>query len=218
MVFQNPFASFGHSEEESFGDFEYLDHPEPSFVREDFDIQQFEQRRASNDTDRTAVVVPSLVTLARAYMWDRLPGGYSVYDDKQSSADLEACPSEKREWQPLNIADSSRRERSDSISSSYTEAPDLDEDDPRITGIPRNTDDIALWRKSFEEENGRVPSQKDEAEFLKSQCKFIPLLPTKYAYSPSFIVQLVVSNVIAYSGLAKRSFGLAPQLIASKVL
>jgi hypothetical protein len=176
MEFQNPFASFGQSEEESFGDFEYLDHAEPSFVREDFDINQFEQRRGSNDTDRTAVVVPSLVTLARAYMWDRLPGGYSVYDDRQSSADLETYASEKRDWRPLKVdvgpnMGVPQRERSDSISSCCTQAPNLDEDDPRITGVPQNMDDIVLWRKSFKEENGHIPSHEDEAEFLKSQCE-----------------------------------------------
>jgi len=124
-------------------------------------------------------------------MWDRLPGGLSVYDDKQSSGDIEAYPPEKREWRPLKLTDPSldmglpRRERSDSLSSCYTNASNLEEDDPRITGIPRNTDDIALWRKSFEMENGRVPSQEDEAKFLKSQCNE-PLPPAKYTYLTLF--------------------------------
>lgn len=218
MEFQNPFASFGHSEEESFGDFEYLDHAEPSFVREDFDVDQFEQRRGSNDTDRTAVVVPSLVTLARAYMWDRLPGGYSVYDDRQSSVDLEAYASEKREWRPLNITDVGpnmgvpQRERSDSISSCRTEASNLDEDDPRITGVPKNTDDIVLRRKSFEEENGQPPSQ-DLAGSVKRHC----LLRLGKAFirfgAPTHRLEGIMKAARQALGLREAHFILLPSLM-----
>jgi uncharacterized membrane protein YjjP (DUF1212 family) len=193
MSFQNPFASFGHPEEESFGDFEYLNHPEPSFVREDFDIEQFEKRCGSNDSDKTAtnVVIPSLVTLARAYMWDRLPGDFSVYDDQQSSADLEACPPEKRDWLPLQTdigpnMGAPQRERSDSFSSCLAEAPNLEEDDPRITGIPKNTDDVVFWRKTFEEENGHIPSHEDETKFLKNQCDSFPHFQMKYGWMLTF--------------------------------
>lgn len=224
MSFQNPFASFGHPEEESFGDFEYLDHPEPSFVREDFDIEQFEKRRASNDSDKTAtnVVVPTLVTLARAYMWDRLPGDFSVYDDQQSSADLEACPPEKRNWLPLQTdigpsVDAPQRERSDSLSSCFVEAPNLEEDDPRITGIPKNTDDVVFWRKTFEEENGHIPSHEDETKFLKSQGDFFSSVSNEIWMLTFSCSQLVVSSAIACSDLAKHLFGLEHQLIAWKV-
>lgn len=186
--FKNPFASFGDYHEESFGDFAYLDHADPSFVREDFDLNDFSQRRASNettDTEKTAVIVPSLVTLARAYMWDRLPGGYSVYTDREASEDVEMYMEEKRTWKPLAIdtdPDPARpqRARSDSVSSARTDAPDLDEDDPRITGIPPNNDDVMAWRRAFEEETKRIPTVEDEAKFYLHQCALLLHLISVY--------------------------------------
>lgn len=180
MAFKNPFAAYDDKLEESFGDFAYLDHPEPSFVREDFDPNDFKDRRATNETntsEQTAVVVPSLVTLARAYMWDRLPGGYAFYNDKDSFGDIESFSGEKPAWKPLNTDDEPspmrpQRARADSVSSCRTDAPDLDEDDPRITGIPPNNHDVMAWRRAFEEEQGTKPTSIDEANFFREQCAF----------------------------------------------
>lgn len=177
MTTKSPFATYDDKVEESFGDLAYLDHPDPSFVREDFDPNDFAERQASNETtesEKTAVVVPSLVTLARAYMWDRLPGGYAVYNDKDSSGDIESFDGEKRTWRPLSTdtdPDPARpqRPRSSSVSSCRTDAPHLEEDDPRITGIPPNNDDIKAWRRVFKEETGMPPTAEDEANFFTQQ-------------------------------------------------
>jgi len=167
MVFKSPFPSSGA------GSFADVDPLEPSFVYEDFDPSQPQCRHSSVQFDQTAVVVPSLVTLARAYMWDRLPTGYSVYNDQE---DIEHFDGEKQIWKPLNCESDPDPERpsynrSDSINSACTNAANLDEDDPRITGIAHNKDDITAWRKSFEEIEGYIPKQEDEIRFYQIQCK-----------------------------------------------
>ena len=100
MGFKNPFADFEDSAvEESFGDYAHLEQSEPSFLRDDFDPAEFTQRRSSDDSDKTAAgaAMPNMVSLARVFMWDRLPGGYSMYGDKDGFADIESFVGEKRQ-------------------------------------------------------------------------------------------------------------------------
>lgn len=177
MVFKNPLSSLWTSEDNN--SFDDTIPPEPSFVHEDFEPTLDDRCSSiqSDDTGKTAVVVPSLVTLARAFMWDHLPAGYSVYGEKESTGDIEVFNGEKRTWKPLNWETDPDPERphygrTDSMSSTRTDAPGLDEDDPRITGIAHNRDDVIAWRKSFEENEGRIPTREDEAKFYQTQCEY----------------------------------------------
>lgn len=160
MVFQNPFARLGvPAVDESFGD-HY--EPEPSFICSDTD-----SRRPSADSDKTAVTVPSLIALTRIYLRgsDALPPGYKLYGDEASSADLEAFYGEKSTYRTIR----SGRARADSTSSCRTDAPDLDEDDPRLTNEPANTDDLSAWRRQFAQDQGREPDLTDEISFFQEQ-------------------------------------------------
>lgn len=164
MVFQNPFARPAAAPvDESSGD-QY--EPEPSFIGSDSD--SVGSRRPSADSDKTAVTVPSLVTLTRIYLrgTDAMPPGYKVYDDEASCADLEAFYGEKPAYKTLR----SLRTRADSTSSCRTDAPDLDEDDPRLTQEPVNIDDLSAWRKQFAEDEGRNPDLADEIRLFQEQC------------------------------------------------
>lgn len=208
MVFKSPFPS---SDANSFGD---LEPSEPSFVHEDLDPsqEQPEHQHSSDQSDQTAVVVPSLVTLARAYMWDRLPAGYSIYNDQE---DVELFDGEKQIWKPLNYESDPDPERpnysrSDSISSSRTDAPNLDEDDPRITGIAQNEDDITAWRKSFEENEGYAPKREDEIKLYQIQC-MLSLLALRRLYLFYFVTQPGQQKGIVCLDWEKPSYALVHQ-------
>lgn len=187
MHLVNPFASLsGHPEEESFGDFPHLEDPEPTLPQDGSDNADA-ARRGSSGSDQTAVdvdengrmVLPNLVTLARVYLADHMPSGYVVYDDDMDCRRLEECADEHPHWRKTYFGstdpdrpDLKRRGSNDSTSSARSDAPDLDENDPRLTGVAPNDDDITAWRKKFEEKEGHPPSRSEEFDYMHSQCKY----------------------------------------------
>lgn len=195
MRFKNPFAHFSDDvqPQESFGDFTHLDGADPAFIHQDFDINSFSQRRKSDDTcveERSTFVVPSIVTLARAYFWDRLPAGYRVYHESEGDVspgdfDLETFANEKKTWRPLFFGQDpdtvSRLKRVDSWSSEISDAAELDPDDPRIhkkteildVTAPTKSDHrvhIETWKEQFKAQEGRDATAQELLEYYKANC------------------------------------------------
>lgn len=207
MRFKNPFAHFTDSQPyESFGDFTHLDGADPAFVHQDFDINDFSERRNSDETrveENSSFVVPSIVTLARAYFWDRMPPGYRLYHEREGDVvegefDLETFANERKNWRPLFFDKdpdaAGPLKRVDSWSSERSDAPELDSDDPRIHKKVENLDDtvgksdhrvhIETWKKEFEAKEGREPTADELLGYYKANCAFSLLILFFFRWLP----------------------------------